>query len=272
MIQDIFPHQLHNQYDPAAVPGPDSVVLRFHRAELLVCGAQPRLPLVRELPVLPALTYLFTVDDTRYFLLTEDVAWPEGFRFEPLNALREAGFGPKHQLYAAMTGKHLSDWYTDNRFCGRCGHPMQHDEKERAMRCPDCGYKAYPRIMPAVIVGVTNGDQLLLTHYRVGYRHNALIAGFTEIGETVEETVAREVMEEAGLRVKNIRYYKSQPWGVANDILLGYYCDVDGDTQIHMDKDELSKAVWTPRSEIVLQPDDASLTNEMMMMFREGKI
>ena len=137
--------------------------------------------------------------------------------------------------------------------------------------CPACGYTAYPRIMPAVIVGVINGDRLLLTRYSRGYNHNALIAGFTEIGETVEQTVAREVMEEAGLRVKNIRYYKSQPWGVANDILMGYYCDVDGSDTIHMDHNELKTALWTCREDIELQPDHSSLTNEMMERFKNGE-
>ena len=96
------------------------------------------------------------------------------------------------------------------------------------MVCPECHNTVYPRIMPAVIVGVINGDKLLLTKYRTGFKYNALIAGFTEIGETVEETVKREVMEEAGIKVNNIRYYKSQPWGSANDILLGFFCDVKG--------------------------------------------
>ena len=99
-----------------------------------------------------------------------------------------------------------------------------------------------------------------------------MIAGFTEIGETLEETVRREVMEEAGIRVKNIRYYKSQPWGIANDILTGFYCEVDGDDTIHMDRTELKYAEWVERSEIELQPDDSSLTNEMMKMFKEGHI
>ena len=98
-----------------------------------------------------------------------------------------------------------------------------------------------------------------------------MVAGFTEIGETLEETVAREVMEEAGIRVKNIRYYKSQPWGVADDILTGFYCDVDGDDTLHMDTGELRYEAWVPREEIILQPQDYSLTNEMMRMFKEGK-
>ena len=138
------------------------------------------------------------------------------------------------------------------------------------MQCPSCGKTFYPRIMPAVIVGVTNGEQLLVTKYAQGFKYYALIAGFTEIGETLEQTVAREVMEEVGLKVKNIRYYKSQPWGIANDILVGYYCEVDGSTEIHMDRNELKVAEWRSRSEIELQPGQYSMTNEMMRIFRDG--
>ena len=77
--------------------------------------------------------------------------------------------------------------------------------------------------MPAVIVGITHGDEIVLTKYARGFAHYALVAGFTEIGETLEETVQREVMEEVGLKVKNIRYYKSQPWGIVDDILMGFF-------------------------------------------------
>ena len=99
----------------------------------------------------------------------------------------------------------------------------------------------------------------------------ALIAGFTEIGETLEECVAREVMEEVGLRVKNLRYYKSQPWGSARDILMGFYCDVDGATDIRLQEDELKEGVWVRREDIEGQSDDFSLTHEMMMVFKEGR-
>jgi NAD+ diphosphatase len=145
------------------------------------------------------------------------------------------------------------------------------DDSERALKCAECGNKVYPRINPAVIVGVTNGDRILITRYRRGYAHNALIAGFTEIGETLEQTVMREVMEEAGIRVKNIRYYKSQPWGMAADLLVGFFCDVDGDDDIKMDESELKYAQWLGRDEIELQPYEHSLTNEMMKRFRNGE-
>ena len=140
------------------------------------------------------------------------------------------------------------------------------------MKCKDCGRVIYPRINPAVIVGVTNGDEILMTKYRGrDIPYFALVAGFTEIGETLEQTVAREVMEEAGLRVKNIRYYKSQPWAIVDDLLAGFYCDVDGATEIHMDATELKEAVWVRREDVVGQPNDFSLTNEMMLVFRDGK-
>ena len=141
-----------------------------------------------------------------------------------------------------------------------------------ALICKQCDHRIYPRINPAVIVGVINGDRLLLTKYKTGFGHNALVAGFTEIGETLEETVQREVMEEVGLKVKNIRYYKSQPWGIALDILTGFYCEADGDDKIRRDDSELKYAEWVKREAIELQPTNDSLTNEMMRMFKEGKV
>lgn len=269
MIQDIAPHKLYNQFDREAKAEDGDYALCFSGGKLLVKqGKTPELPKVAELG--GNYTYLFAVDGERFFLREMPESIPEGMEISDVFALRRDGNMPKHLIFAVLTGKHLADWYRDNQFCGRCGRKMQHSEKERAMHCETCGNTVYPRIMPAVIVGVKNGDSLLLTRYRTGYGHNALIAGFTEIGETLEETVAREVMEEAGIRVKNIRYYKSQPWGVANDILAGYYCEVDGDTEIHMDSNELKEARWVPRAEIELQPDNFSLTNEMMMQFKTG--
>ena len=138
------------------------------------------------------------------------------------------------------------------------------------MRCDACRLTEYPKICPAVIVGVTEGDRLLLTRYAGGdYRKYALIAGFTEIGESVEETVRREVMEEVGLRVRNIRYYKSQPWSYTSTLLMGFFCEVDGADEIHLDRMELSEAKWCTREEIP-EDDGVSLTREMMRVFKEG--
>lgn len=281
MIQDIFPHKLNNQYDPTITASAQDRVFIFSgnqvyagTDELIEFPKVSEIRLDDKETVENAFTYLFSVDDERYFRFDTDRAEEVvsgNYRMLDLKELREAHTEPGYRIFAAYTGKHLCDWYRDTRFCGRCGGRMTHSLIERAMTCPECRYTAYPRIMPAVIVGVINGERILLTKYRRGYNHNALIAGFTEIGETVEETVAREVMEEAGVKVKNIRYYGSQPWGIANDILVGFYCDVDGDDTIRMDDNELKSAEWTLREDIVLQPDESSLTNEMMRNFKEGK-
>lgn len=219
-----------------------------------------------------SLTYLFSIDKENYFLLNKQPEeLPEGYAFQSVRELRKMEIGPKHRIFAAITGLQLYNWYRNNRFCGHCGHSTIPSSTERALKCPSCGHILYPRIVPAVIVGVRNGDKILVTKYKTGFSHYALVAGFTEIGETLEETVEREVMEETGLRVKNICYYKSQPWGIVDDLLAGFYCDVDGNTDIHMDQSELKLAEWKTRDEIVLQPDDFSLTNEMMQVFKNGR-
>ena len=272
MIQDIFPHKLDNQFHPDVKPESDSIILAFRGRDVL--AKDGRFPIVSDFSsdVTDGLVYLFALDDARYFYLDADdegVQIPSGFEFISVRSFRNIG-AEQHDVFVAFTGFQLANWYRNNRFCGRCGKRTYLYDKAREIRC-ECGNVLYPRIVPAVIVGVTNGDKILVTKYRTGFAHYALVAGFTEIGETLEETVEREVMEEVGLRVKNIRYYKSQPWAIVDDILMGFYCDVDGDDTITMDQEELKIAEWRSRGDIILQPDNFSLTNEMMMMFKEGK-
>lgn len=171
-----------------------------------------------------------------------------------------------------MTAWHLYCWYRDSRFCGRCGTATVHDGKERMMRCPACGNMIFPRIAPACIIALTHGDKLILSKYaNRSYTRYGLLAGFVEIGETAEECVAREVMEEVGLRVKNIRYYKSQPWGIAGNLSIGYFCDLDGDDRVTLDETELASAEWFDRRALPAQDDGISLTREMIRVFGEGK-
>lgn len=274
MIQDIFPHKLHNEFIPNCPADPDGLLFVFRGPEVLcrVEGDTVALPRVRELGGTSECRFLFKLDETKCFWRVDgldDV--PEGWEFVAVKGLRKRAAGPRELIFAAWTAFQLVNWYNDNRYCGRCGGETLPASDERAMQCPHCGRRIYPRIIPAVIVGVIHGDEILMTKYnRADIPFYALIAGFTEIGETLEECVAREVMEEAGLRVKNIRYYKSQPWGIVDDLLAGFYCDVDGDTEIHMDAHELKEAVWMRREDVVGQPDDFSLTNEMMMVFKAG--
>ena len=270
MIQDIAPHQFHNEFRKDAVPQAKSPVLCFEDRKMLVRVTDQEIlfPTLDLLADPGGVVYAFAVDETEYFLkINGEIGEPEGFEYKDLFALRRTASNVIGMVL--FTGYHLASWYKDSVFCGRCGSRNEHNDHERAMHCPNCDRNIYPRIMPAVIVGVTDGERLLLTKYREGYGFYALVAGFAEIGETLEETVAREVMEETGLRVKNVTYYKSQPWGIANDILAGYFCEADGSTEIKMDEDELRLAQWKRPDEIELQPDSYSLTNEMMRMFKE---
>ena len=120
---------------------------------------------------------------------------------------------------------------------------------------------------------VRDGNRLLLSKYAGrAYKKYALLAGYTEIGETIEETVKREVMEEVGLNVKNIQYYKSQPWSFSDTLLMGFYCDLDGEDKITLDQDELALAEWFEREDLPEVTSDESLTNEMIQMFKRGEI
>ena len=216
--------------------------------------------------------FVFRMQERNYFLWmgeSGECSHPAYFYIEA-RKMRE--LGSKDACFAAMTAWHLYVWYRNNRFCGNCGSRTIHDQLERMVRCPDCRNLIFPRISPAVIVGVTNGERLLLSKYAGrSYAHYALLAGYTEIGETLEQTVHREVMEEVGLRVKNIRYYKSQPWGIDGNVLMGFFCDVDGDDTIRIDESELSMAQWYERGALPAKDDGISLTREMIRVFEEGR-
>lgn len=149
------------------------------------------------------------------------------------------------------------------------------DAKERALLCPECGNLIYPRINPVIIVGVVDGERLLVTKYAPSHaaaKQFALVAGFCEIGETAEDTVRREVWEEVGLRVQHIRYYGSQPWGIDGNLSLGFFADLEGSDAIQLETDELSQALWLHRSDLPARSDTMALTSDMMEAFRTGKI
>ena len=274
MLQDMEFGRLENEFRNITA-NPEDIILCFRDGQVLLRRDGDdvlTLPTLAQMPrYVSAPRYIFRMNGENFFLWTD--AAPEqldGFAYEPVRMLRQ--LKSKEICYAVMTGWHLYNWYRSNRLCGCCGTATEHDTKERMLRCPSCGNLIFPRISPAVIVAVTDGDRLLLSKYAGrAYTRYALLAGYTEIGETIEQTVHREVLEEVGLKVKNLRYYKSQPWGVDGNVLMGFYCDLDGSDAIRIDEEELAMAGWYPRHALPAQDDGISLTREMIRVFGEGK-
>lgn len=278
MIQDIGNHTFDRTYSLAPAAEGDYALCYLQGKVLLRReGEGWALPKFSEFPaaIRPetgTARHFFALDGIGCYLCDPDPApetLPEGWEY--LNYQQIRTVRPMEVAFAAITGAQLDRWYRSRSFCGRCGTKTEPSKIERAMVCPKCGQIEYPKICPAVIVAITNGDKILVTRYADRpYRGPALIAGFVEIGETLEDTVHREVMEEVGLRVKNLRYYKTQPWAFTDTLLTGFFCEVDGDDTIRLDHQELKEGVWLTRSELPEQ-GDISLTSEMLGLFRDGR-
>lgn len=276
MIQDIEPHEYHNEYKPVPIQE-DSIILAYRERKILICPDGENTcfsyPRRRDAATLPdtSFRWLFREDDEQYFLALEDIPEGNGFAYVSINFMRAAR--PRFRAFAGVAGLSLYNWYSNQRFCGQCGRPMAHSDTERMVYCRHCRTMNYPRICPAVIVAVRNGGKLLVSNYAGrNYTRTALIAGFAEIGETIEQTVHREVREEAGIKVKNLQFYKSQPWCFTDTLLFGFFCDLDGDETLHIDSRELASAKWVERSELPDDPEQASLTMEMITLFKQGKM
>ena len=271
MIQEIAPHSFDNAFC-RKTPEPESVALVFRGGEVLCASDESlALPLWGELDI-PAERgrFAFTLDGTPVFLTeAEPGSIPAGFAFVSAASLRYAI--PRHLAWAVGVGAGLMRWYRQNALCGACGEAMTDSETERARICPRCGAVVYPRINPAVITAVHDGDRLLLTRYRGrAFRAYSLVAGFNEIGESIEDTARREVREETGLRIKNLRFYRSQPWVFTDSLLMGFFAELDGPDEIRIDEGELAEAGWFARDDLPAEHSEISLTGEMIELFRTG--
>ena len=277
MIQDIYPKQFYNAYEHKHPDEYDTILIYKGRRCLMHVDRKGNVlfPQKKECGKKIHFTYLFRIDDEEYYLgqyLDEgDIKelLDKGFKWEDNRIFRTGE--PRDRCFAGITGFQTGTWYRRHRYCGSCGSVLQQDETERMMRCPGCGEMYYPQICPAVIIGVTHHGKLLMSRYRDRtYKNYALLAGFNETGESIEQTVHREVMEEVGLPVRNLKYYKSQPWPFSDTLLMGFFCELDGnDETIMLDQDELTEAGWYLPSEVPEDLDHASLTSEMMTVFRE---
>lgn len=275
MKQHLGVEHLDNQYRNAAPRAEDRIMAFKTRAICLGDEDGISYPSYQDLVIaceeqgaeIPTCQYLFSINETAFFLVELGDTPIKGYHFHSLFEFRT--LRPLSLLMAGYTAWHLHTWYQTNQFCGVCGTILNHDEEERMLKCPNCGNMVYPRIAPAVMVGVTHGTRILMTKYAGReYKNNALIAGFTEIGETAEQTVVREVAEEVGLRVKNVTYYKSQPWGLTGLLLMGFFAEVEDLEEIKLDEKELAEANWVDAADIEYDEAPSMLMGDMVQHFR----
>lgn len=208
-------------------------------------------------------------DGTPCFLagLPPAASLPEGFVRQGLFEVRK--LVPTEIFLTAACAAQLIRWNRDHRYCGRCGKPTAEKTDERARECPSCGIDFYPRLSPAVIVAVVRDDRLLLaTSERFRADFWSVLAGFVEPGETLEECVAREVYEEVGITVANVRYFGSQPWPFPDSLMLGFTAEYAGG-EIRADDVEISEAGWFGADDLPQIPPKASIARQLIDCFLE---
>jgi len=237
-----------------------------HEQRLLLHSADPQFPFP-QLPAAPpgaALALHIGEWQGRPCHAAELSSFPEhlGLTPLPLRALF-AQSGPEAFALAGRAVQ-LLDWQAQHRFCGRCATPTEVLAGEFAMRCPACGLAAYPRLSPAIMVLVRDGERLLLArspHFKPGV-YSAL-AGFVEPGETLEQCAAREVREEVGIEIANLRYFASQPWPFPNSLMIAFFADYAGG-ELCPAPGEIEAADWFTPDCLPLLPEPISISRRLI--------
>ncbi len=213
--------------------------------------------------------YLFSIHSNHCFGLVDfDFRHPL-FEFHDIFILRN--LKNKEFAWIGSVGHQLMTWYKDNRYCGRCGSRTELKKDERAIVCPECNRVIFPKILPAVIVAITCNNKILLAKGK-NYKGDfyALIAGYVDIGESIEETVVREVKEEVGLDIKNLKYYKSQPWPFSSSLMLGFTAEADDNQHIIIYEKEISEAGWFARGNLPPHASSVSISGDLIDSFEKG--
>ena len=238
-----------SQQLPQPLPG-DALVFAYRETKLLVGGGEtpavPTMGTLAEAGLSGAIHYMGELAGTACVsvALADDAPEIPGHRYAGLRSLFFAL--PEPLLALAARAFQIAEWERTHRYCGRCGTPTRDKDGERAKECPACGHIAYPRVSPAMMVLVTRGRELLLAraHRFPGAMYSAL-AGFVEPGETIEDCVHREVHEEVGIAVDDLRYFASQSWSFPHSLMIAYTARYAGG-ELRPDPGEIADVQWFP--------------------------
>lgn len=241
----------------------------FYRCDQLLCDASGQLFIASEASVadlqLPIASehYLgLLAGDDLWVRVLESGELPADYQWLGLRSQLEIQSADMFQL--AGRALQIAQWFYDHRFCGRCGQLTAQDQVDRAKVCVACDLRFYPRISPCMIVLVTRGDELLLAHHhrasRVMY---TTLAGFVEAGEGVEDCIRREIMEEVGIRVGKLEYFRSQPWPFPNQLMLGFFAEFESG-EIHIDPTEIVDAKWFRYDQLPQVPAKATVAGQLI--------
>jgi NAD+ diphosphatase len=196
--------------------------------------------------------------------LAPDTEAPEGLGFRDLRSL----WGVDEDFFLkAGQAKQIVEWNRTHRFCGRCGAETEFGSESLAKKCPGCGMIFYPRLSPAAIVLIRHGDRVLLAR-SPGFPPGmySVLAGFVEPGESIEETIDREIREEVGVDVTNVRYFGSQPWPFPNSLMIGFTADYAGG-ELRKDPEEIEDAGWYSVDNLPILPPRVSIARAMIDSF-----
>jgi NAD+ diphosphatase len=195
--------------------------------------------------------------------LKQDEPVPEGYQLIPIRQLVQVW--NQIEFAEASRAVQLLEWYRNHRFCSKCGHATFQHPSQYVMCCPSCGYNQYPRVNPCVITIITRGENeiLLAKNARNKSQMYSLIAGFVEVGETLEEAVRRETLEEVGLQIRNIQYLASQPWPFPSNLMMAFKAEYHAG-EIQIQKDELSDAQFFKFDQLPEIPFKGSIAYAMI--------
>ncbi len=272
MLNEISPSIFDNKYFYSYEPGDEDFLLCYRDNQVLLkkSGDDYEIPRKRNFSErIESPVYLFSINSNHCFGLTQSQINHASFEFQDIFILRN--LKNKEFAWIGSVGHQLMTWHTNNRYCGRCGSKTELKKEERAILCPECNLIIFPKISPAVIVAITCNKKILLAkgnNYKGDFY--ALIAGYVDIGESIEETVIREVKEEVGLDIKNLKYYKSQPWPFSASLMLGFTAEADDTQQIIIDEKEIKEAGWFTRGNLPTHASGVSISGDLIAAFEMG--